>query len=484
MNKKTKGRVFILGGGPTGMALADGLSEKGISFTLVERSNHLGGLATTVQWAGHGAHDLGPHKIFTLDQKLFDRVKGLIPSESWITRPKTSSIYMLGKYLAYPPSPFSLIHVYGPVAFTSMVLDYVKTMILSHLKKVSVQTFEQDLQHRVGDKLYEALFKPIALKLWGDPAKLDSKLSQGRVQTPKLRELVSRTLGFKKSSEFEALEFIYPKGGLGKLWDSIYDRTQGNGTYQLNTEVKQVEVSDDLVTSIKLQDLNTKKKRTIKVGPDDFVFSTLPLALANHLMPGTLTAQGEHLLKESVHLNDLMLVFLKVDRESLLDESWVFVPDPEIIFHRVSEQESFDPEMVKGGSVVCCEIMDNELRPLAKESDAKLAELAISGLRQMGFKDFKVLDQKVVRLPKSYPVFRPGFESALEQVLAEFDDVKNFRTVGRQGAFNYIGTLDCMDIGYGAARWLWHGGKGKTQKAAKAEWGKERERTRHYPVLD
>jgi hypothetical protein len=37
--------------------------------------------------------------------------------------------------------------------------------------------------------------------------------------------------------------------------------------------------------------------------------------------------------------------------------------------------------------------------------------------------------------------------------LAGIDHIENLRTIGRQGAFNYIGTLDAMDIGYGAARW-------------------------------
>ncbi len=35
----------------------------------------------------------------------------------------------------------------------------------------------------------------------------------------------------------------------------------------------------------------------------------------------------------------------------------MFVPDDKIIFHRVSEQESFDPEMTGDRSVVCCEVM-------------------------------------------------------------------------------------------------------------------------------
>ncbi len=69
----------------------------------------------------------------------------------------------------------------------------------------------------MGRSLYETLFKPIALKLWGDPDHLDVRLSKGRVQTPKITEVLARMLGFKKTSEFEALTFEYPRGGLQQL---------------------------------------------------------------------------------------------------------------------------------------------------------------------------------------------------------------------------------------------------------------------------
>ena len=81
----------------------------------------------------------------------------------------------------------------------------------------------------------------------------------------------------------------------------------------------------------------------------------------------------------------------------------------------------------------------------------------------------------MTRLPKSYPVYQVGFESQLKALICEFDALPNFKTIGRQGAFNYIGTLDAMDIGFGAAEWIVDREK---------DWQRERERTEHFPVLD
>ncbi len=468
--------TYILGAGPAGLAAADGLKDAEFGdFVLLEKDACLGGLARTVAWKDAGAHDLGPHKIFSVNKRTVSRVEGLLPGSDWLTRNKVSSIYMNGHYLPYPPSPFSLSGVFGFPAFVRMVAGYAAARLRNLTGTAVAGTFEEDLVSRVGAPLYEALFKPIAIKLWGNPRELDSKLSRGRVQTPSLSEVLGRLLKFQKSSEFEALTFRYPKGGLGRLWSAIERKAGVNGKFLLEHTVTRLAADKGRIQAIHYQ-LPTGAEGRIEVGPDDYVVSTLPLALATRLLRDSLPKHLPELAEKVATLNDLLLVFLHIDRESLLDESWVFVPDPGIIFHRLSEQESFDPQMTKEGSFVCCEIMSGPDRPLAKKTDDELCEAALAGLTAMGYTGFRLLDKKVVRLPKSYPVFRTGFETDLNEIIHRLDQFENFRTIGRQGAFNYIGTLDSMDIGYGFSDWL-AGGR-------RRPWEQERARTNHYPVLD
>lgn len=467
--------VYILGGGPAGMAMADGLVDANAGpFVVIERGERLGGLAQTVPWGDAGAHDLGPHKIFSLDQQLVQRIENLLPASDWLTRDKVSSIYMRGHYLPYPPSPFSLAGVFGLPAFVKMVFGYGLAKIGSLLGGGNPTTFEEDLEGRLGKPLYDILFKPIAVKLWGDPRTLDVKLSRGRVQTPSLAEVIGRLLKIKTSSEFEALTFRYPKGGLGRLWDAIEAKGKGKGEFRLQHTITGLEVQDGRVVRIHYSANNTTG--SFEVGAEDFVVSSLPLALLTKLLKDAVPAHLPALADKVVALNDLLLVFLHVDKPSLVKESWVFIPDPAVAFHRLSEQESFDPGMTPNGSVVCCEIMSSDTRHFAQKTDDELCADALKGLADMGYSGFTVKQQRVIRLPKSYPVFRPGYEDGLAEILQHLDGLSNLRTVGRQGAFNYIGTLDAMDIGYGAARWLAGGRTGA--------WSQERERTNHYPVLD
>ena len=469
--------VYILGGGPAGMALAHGLYLEGSTdFVLLERDNVLGGLARTVSWNDHGHHDLGPHKLFTTNDSLMQRILGLLPADQWLTRKKLSKIYMYGHFLPYPPSPFSLAKVFGPIVFCKMTVNYLVARIVSVFSRRRPETFEDDLKNRLGRTLYGALFQPIALKLWGDPKRLDSKLSQGRVQTPKLWEVIAQVLGLRRESSFEALTFLYPQGGLQTLWNSIERLTEHHGRFLTGREIRRLEVQDSRVTAIVSRVANGTEEQTIEVGPEDVVVSTLPLGLLSRMLAGCLSDRVAKLVPKTVTLNDLLLVFLKIDQERLLEESWVFVPDPNIAFHRISEQESFDPSMTPNGSIVCCEIMSSEERPIGRHSDAELVQEVLNGLDAMGYDGFDVLDQRVIRLPRSYPVFRPGFQVALKEILSELDALRNFRTVGRQGAFNYIGTLDAMDIGYGTVTWL--------SAPESVSWVEERERTSHFPVLD
>ena len=473
--------VYILGGGPAGLAIAHGLSLwSDLSFTVLEGRSSPGGLAQTLEWGENGFHDLGPHKIFTLDQVLMERIEALLSPEEWLTRTKASCIYIRGHYLRYPPSPFSLAHVYGIPAFIHMISGYGLARLRALFGSRTPATFEEDIVHRLGWKLYEALFKPIASKLWGHPAHLDAKLSKGRVQTPSLWEILGRLVKLRRSSDFEALDFRYPRGGLQKLWESILAQTQTQGCCLLNCMVTGVEARGKRIHKICCQNHRTQEKEEIQVQADDFVFSTLPLVKLSKLVTGFGSEGFADLIRKYVVLNDLLLIFLKIDQTRLLDVSWIFVPDPDIAFHRVSEQAAFDPDMTSGGSIVCCEIMSNENRRMAELTDNALIDLAKQGLEQMGYKGFTVLDQRVIRLPESYPVYQTGFEQSLKSILYEWDQLANFRTVGRQGAFSYIGTLDAMDIGYGAARWFID----SDTTSRENDWQIERERTRYYPVLD
>lgn len=478
--------VYILGAGPTGLAVADGLADAGrTDFVVVERADHLGGLAATHRWEGHGTHDLGPHKVFTTDATLQRRVEALLPGDGWITREKSSRIWINGHYLRYPPAATDLIRAFGAFRFMRMGAGYATAALVPGRRTAEHDSFEADLRSRVGSPLYEAMFRPVAEKLWGDPAHLDARLSRARVQTPPLGEAIRSALGKKSdTSTFEALTFRYPRGGLSRMWDAIRQKGR-SGTWMMETAVTGLDVEDGLVRGMSLQrgGRGGDVVESVEIGPDDVVISSMPLGptammLADHLGPDRIDD-----IRSQVVLNDLLLVFIHFDVPRLMDDSWIFVPDPTVAFHRISEQESFDPDMTPEGTIVCCEVMSSPGRQNAQKSDEQLAAECRSGMARLFGSLPKEKGMRVIRLPRSYPVYKVGHEPVLASALACLDSIGNFRSIGRQGAYNYIGTLDAMDIGYGCAAWLNETAAGEPSDRSTA-WSKERERTTHYPVLD
>ena len=294
---------------------------------------------------------------------------------------------------------------------------------------------------------------------------LDSKLSKGRIQTPSVKEILLNLFFKQKKSDFEAKNFKYPVGGLNKIWDAIINKSSNLGKIYLNTKIIDLKMEDD-----KIKEIHTTKQ-TFTLQEKDFVISTIPLGLTVSFLSKYLDdIQSKY--NDSVFLNDLFLVFLNLKQKKLLKDSWVFVPDPKICFHRISEQNSFDPNMTNNGSILCCEIMNTKLKNLEKYNDDEMINMVTEDLKKMGYFDVKC--SKIIKLKKTYPVYIKGYKNKLDYLLDKLDTISNFKTIGRQGSFNYIGTLDAMDIGYGIAEWYFN----------KFDWKDERRRTNHYPVLD
>ncbi len=471
--------VYVLGGGPCGLALAYELSQHKIPVTVIEASDQLGGLAKTISW-GQSTMDYGPHKLFTLNEELMNKVLQLRPSAMWLEHSKTSRIYMNGHYLSYPPSPLDLWKTFGTVAFLHSCWDMLLAKIHGVMGggRFGAATFENDARARVGDTLYGLFFKPLANKIWGDPIRLDETLSKSRIQVPSVRALIRNLFQRGKKSTWQANTYRYPKGGLSTLWTVMEKsiRDQG-GEIILNDPV----ASLDTDALQRIQTLKLQSGKTFSLNPEqDWVFSTLPFARLGRMITPAVPKDIVQLTEE-LQLNDLWLIFMKVEGDVLKGNAWIFAPDNSVVFHRVSTQRKFDPGMVEGNlDLICCEIMNYPGKPTATMSEAEIIQACIKGLQDMKLIDSAkvVKETRIVKLPRSYPVMTVGYQKTQTEMLEYFDRYTNLRTIGRQGAYNYIGTLDAMDTGFGAARWLLERSKGK------ADWQAERKRTMFYPILD
>ena len=70
--------------------------------------------------------------------------------------------------------------------------------------------------------------------------------------------------------------------------------------------------------------------------------------------------------------------------------------------------------------------------------DEDLIELGKNELAKLGLIDpAEVRDGAVVRMPKAYPVYGPGYQENVEKIRAALEPLENLQVIGRNGMHKY-----------------------------------------------
>jgi protoporphyrinogen oxidase len=210
------------------------------------------------------------------------------------------------------------------------------------------------------------------------------------------------------------------------------------------------------------------------------VFSTMPLpALAAAIMPKTpawVLAAGRSLRHRS-----LVLAYLVLDRPQWTEFDAHYFPGPEVPASRVSEPKNYrdNPADPADRTVLCVELPgwvdDNTWRA----TPAELGDAVARSLRAAGLPDPAPVAAEVRRLPRVYPIYRPGFEWDLAVVELWLGTDPRLVTLGRQGLFVPDNTHHALALGWDAA-----GALGRDGRFDHAAWARARDRFRANVVED
>jgi protoporphyrinogen oxidase len=109
-------------------------------------------------------------------------------------------------------------------------------------------------------------------------------------------------------------------------------------------------------------------------------------------------------------------------------------------------------------TVLCAEIpcWPDDGDPLWTSSDEDLATVVADACAYEGLPIVRPVHVEVARLPRVYPVYRPGFEWELARAEAHIGEAGSGRivTLGRQGLFVPDNTHHALGMGFAAARCL------------------------------
>ena len=142
----------------------------------------------------------------------------------------------------------------------------------------------------------------------------------------------------------------------------------------------------------------------------------------------------------ALRYRDFLTVALMVNKPDLFPDNWIYIHDPSVQVGRVQNFRSWSPEMVpEGMSCLGLEYFCFENDGLWNSSDADLIALAKREVAKIGLiKESDVIDARVVRQPKAYPVYDEGYKEKVEAIRRDLETAyPTLHMVGRNGMHKY-----------------------------------------------
>lgn len=450
-------KVAVLGAGLAGLSCAWKLSEAH-EVNVFEKRKDVGGLSSSFVYKKH-ILDYGPHRIFTLLDHVENEIKSLMGDEL-LENSKRSGFYIKNHKLKHPLSIKELITKFNASLTIKIAASFLFYKTVSFHKKDI--TYRDYVINRVGNVLYNIVYKPFAKKLWGDPRTLSYRLAEIRTPTPTISNILKILLK-GSDTDINVDTFYYPKHGMIMLPKKMKDVIEKNNSkVYLNSEIKKINIEKNRVKEIVYA--NNKRNKP------DFIVSTIPVKTLAHLM-----GAPKHIKSAANKLkyNPLLLVYI-VTEKTPFSEHFIFFPETDIIFNRLSIQKNFSPyTSPKDETVVTAEITDLDTINL---SDNKIIDKVINDLEKTNIlKSKNVKDYFILRLNDVYPIYDVDYEKNLHTVLEYLDTIKNLITTGRQGLFNYVDMDHSIDMGITASNFILN---------KKSNWSDIAKKFNHYKIVD
>jgi protoporphyrinogen oxidase len=464
--KKEKHNVVVLGGGVAGLSAAYVLSKAGSRVVLCERDKDVGGLSRTVV---HGDYrfDLGGHRFFTKDKNLEGFLKELMGAEFVVT-PRSSKIYLHGKYFDYPLKPKNALFGLGMGTTARIILDYVFEKVKNLARRPKIVSLEDWVVSNFGRTMFNLYFKEYSEKVWGLPCdQISEEWVAQRIKGLSLKVAIRDAIFGAKGRKVATLieRFLYPGLGIGRISDRFREEIEKHNQVYLNCSAVQVNHDGERITGVVAMG---RRSEGLLEG-SDFI-SSIPLSnlvtMMNPAPPPDVIRAARALRYRST-----IIVAIMIDRDKATDLTWIYFPEAKIPFGRIHEPKNWSVLMAPPGkTALVAEYFCFENDDTWKREDPELVIGTIRTLADLGFiKKEEVRDSKVIRIRKAYPLFEVGYERNYEKIMDYLRTFENLQVIGRGGMFKYYNMDHAIETGIKAAENL----LGKNHETVESKHGKE-----------
>lgn len=454
-------RVAVLGGGVAGLSAAWKLAEAGVGVDLYEAAPVLGGMAGSMHRNGY-IWDFGPHRFHSANPVIINTVQDLL-GDDLRGRQRKTRVYFMNRFFDYPLNASNLLTNLPKSVAALSLADFMVMKVRQKFKPAVDDSFESWVVNRFGRRLYDIYFGPYTAKVWGrDPKQLSASWAAQRVAVVDLWDLLLRVTKLRRGdngfhhSEFKD-DFWYPRYGIGQIADGLAERASNHGA-KLHTGARVTAVEHD---GSAIRAVRYEMNGIEQIQECDAVVNTLPLPLLVKLLrpepPAAVLAAAN-----ALDYRAMIFVFLEIDKPSVTQDHWVYFPDPQIVFNRISEMKNFSEDAAPSGKTsltleITCDVGDEIWNtPEDELLHRSIDELVACGLIER----HQVLGHFFRRLRYAYPTYDIEFESKIGHMAYQLADYGNLVNAGRQALFRYVNTDHVMEMGFCAAEELLEGALG------------------------
>ena len=428
--------VVIIGAGPAGLTAAYQLSKSGVSATVLEADEVVGGISRTVERDGW-RFDIGGHRFFTKVPQVEALWHEILPDEDFLMRPRLSRIFYEGKYYDYPLKASNALRNLGVFEAARCVLSYAWARVRPPKDQTHLEGW---ISSRFGSRLYHHFFKSYNEKVWGVPAsEISADWAAQRIKNLSLLSaIVNAILPKRNQKEITSLieEFQYPKYGPGMMWERCTELVEKAGIpVVMATKVTSVRHQGGRATELVTSD----RHGGTDTYPCTDVVSSMPFPLLLRAMdpepPAEVLAAADGLT-----FRDFLTVALVVPERYSFPDNWIYVHSPQVKVGRIQNFGSWSPYLIKEGrTCLGLEYFVFEGDDVWSTPDDELVELAKLELAILGLVEPDMVEAGyVVRMPKAYPTYDKAYKANVNVLRAWLEtNAPNVHPVGRNGMHKY-----------------------------------------------
>lgn len=423
--------VVVIGAGPAGLTCAYELSKSGISSTILDAADCVGGLSRTVAYKSY-LFDIGGHRFYTRVKMVSDMWREVLGADL-IRRPRLSRIYYQSRFFEYPLQPFNALLGLGLGETVFCSASYIRAQLFPRSPEENLESW---VSNRFGRRLYETFFKSYTEKVWGIPCRqIRSDWAAQRIQGVSVGAVLRDALGWRRMGtkhEVRSLirEFEYPIGGPGMMWSRTRDIVEARGSKTiLNAPVTRISWEPGAIRSVVAGD---------QVHAGTHFVSSMPIRNLIQALDPFPPELGQ--AAADFNYRDFITVGLICRGGNIFPDNWIYVHEPSVQVGRIQNYGNWSPAMapVPDTSALGLEYFCFKGDKLWESSDRSLIELAKHELAQLGLvKPENVLDGIVIRVPKAYPVYDDSYKHGIDKVRKFLASVPNLQLVGRNGMHRY-----------------------------------------------